>query len=178
VPGYAIALRDPDGNLVQEGEAGAMLVRGDSSAPFYWNRPDKTEHTMRGDWIYTGDLFAQDADGYYHFRGRADEMMKVAGQWVSPVEVELTLNKHPAVKECAVIPTRDAAGLMTSKAFIVTHDTCTASAALAKELQEFVKRQIAPYKYPRIIEFIAELPKTGTDKINRLALREREATKE
>jgi acyl-coenzyme A synthetase/AMP-(fatty) acid ligase len=155
-----------------------MLIRGDSSAPYYWNRPDKTEHTMRGDWIYSGDLFSQDADGYFHFRGRADEMMKVAGQWVSPIEVELTLSKHPAVRECAVIPAHDAAGLMTSKAFIATHATHPPSAELAKELQDFVKREIAPYKYPRLIEFTAELPKTGTDKINRLALREREATKE
>jgi acyl-coenzyme A synthetase/AMP-(fatty) acid ligase len=171
VPGYAIALRDPDGNLVPPGETGAMLVRGDSSAPCYWNRPDKSAHTMRSDWIYTGDLFAQDADGYFHFNGRADEMMKVAGQWVSPVEVELALNKHPAVKECAVIPTRDAAGLMTSKACIVVHDTHAVSATLAKELQDFVKGQIAPYKDPRMVEFVADLPKTGTDKINRLALR-------
>lgn len=171
VAGYEIELRDPDGNLVPLGETGAMLVRGDSSAPYYWNRPDKTAHTMRGDWIYTGDLFKQDADGYFHFNGRADEMMKVSGQWVSPVEVELTLSKHAAVKECAVIPTYDAAGLMTSKAYVVLHEPADASPTLAKALQDFVKQQIAPYKYPRIIKFLAELPKTGTDKIDRMALR-------
>jgi len=171
VAGYAIELRDPDGNLVPPGETGAMLVRGDSSAPYYWNRPDKTAHTMRGEWIYTGDLFKQDADGYFYFNGRADEMMKVSGQWVSPVEVELTLSKHAAVKECAMISIHDAAGLMTSKAYIVLHEPETASPALAKTLQDFVKQQIAPYKYPRLIVFIAELPKTGTDKIDRLALR-------
>lgn len=98
-------------------------------------------------------------------------MMKVSGQWVSPVEVELTLSKHPAVKECAMIPTHDGVGLMTSKAYVVLHEPADASPALAKALQEFVKQQIAPYKYPRIIAFIADLPKTGTDKIDRLALR-------
>lgn len=174
VPGYEIKLLDESGQPVPMGEAGDMLVRGDSAAPYYWNRPDKTKHTMRGDWIFTGDRFLQDEEGYYHFAGRSDDMIKVSGMWVSPVEVENTLIEHPAVLESAVIAVRDEADLVKSKAFVVLRQGGEPSAALVKELQEFCKSRMAPYKYPRIVEFVDELPKTATGKIQRFRLRERE----
>jgi benzoate-CoA ligase family protein len=174
VPGYELKLVDGDGQTVGPGETGDMMVRGLSTAPYYWNRPEKTEYTMRDDWIFTGDRFYQDEDGYFHFNGRSDEMMKVSGQWVSPVEVEQTLARHPAVLESAVIAVKNEAGLVRSKAFIALHADYQPSEALTRELQTFVKGELAPYKYPRLIEFVAELPKTGTNKIDRMKIKQME----
>jgi acyl-coenzyme A synthetase/AMP-(fatty) acid ligase len=177
VPGYQIKLLDRDGREVGAGEEGILWVRGDSSAPYYWNRPDKTAETMRADgWIYTGDRLMRDADGYYFFRGRADDLVKVSGQWVYPLEVELCLADHPLVRECAVMAIELADRRMTLKAFVVLNHGASEQEAITRTLQNYVKQALLPYKYPRIVEFRDELPKTGTGKIDRqMLLRDRVA---
>lgn len=174
VPGYEIKLIDHDGNEVS-GQEGILCVRGHSTAPLYWNRPDKTAETMRGDWLYTGDRFDCDADGFYYFRGRADDLIKVSGQWVYPLEVELCLAEHKAVREVAVMGLELADRRMTLKAYVVPMDAKAERAALTQDLQDHVKKTLLPYKYPRVVEFLPELPKTGTGKIDRQALLKREA---
>ncbi len=175
VPGYEIKLIDGDGHEVAQGEEGIMCVRGHSTAPLYWNRPDKTAETMRGDWLYTGDRFNQDKDGFYFFRGRADDLIKVSGQWVYPIEVELCLAEHKAVREVAVMAQELEDRRMTLKAFVVAADPASDRDALTRKLQDYVKRTLLPYKYPRIVEYLPDLPKTGTGKIDRQALRKRDA---
>jgi benzoate-CoA ligase family protein len=174
VPGYEIKLTDSDGRETKDGEEGILWVRGDSSAPSYWNRPDKTAETMReGGWIYTGDRFLRDADGYHFFRGRADDLVKVSGQWVYPLEVELCLADHGMVRECAVMAVEQADGLTTLKAFVVLADSAGRSDETTRSLQDYVKGRLLPYKYPRIVEYLDDLPKTGTGKIDRQALLKR-----
>lgn len=171
VPGYELALKDHDGKDVTDGGEGILWVRGDSNTPLYWNRPDKTAEGIReGGWIYTGDRFARDADGFYFFRGRADELVKISGQWVYPTEVELCLADHPTVRECAVLAFELPDRRMTLKAFVVLNDTACDAEAATKTLQDYVKQKLLPYKYPRIIRFMDDLPKTGTGKIDRQAL--------
>ena len=174
VPGYEVKLTDIAGRETAEGEEGILWVRGDSNAPCYWNRPDKTAETMRdGGWLYTGDRFVRDGDGFHFFRGRADDLVKISGQWVYPLEVELCLADHPSVSECAVLAVEQQDGLTTLKAFVVLADTTPASEAVTRALQDYVKGRLMPYKYPRIVAYIAELPKTGTGKIDRQALLKR-----
>jgi benzoate-CoA ligase family protein len=171
VPGYEIVLKDKDGRPVGDGEEGILWVRGDSNTPQYWNRPDKTAETIReGGWIYTGDRFVRDRDGFFFFRGRADDLIKISGQWVYPLEVELCLADHPDVLECAVFAVELADRRMTLKAAVVMKQDGFAPATVTKSLQDFVKAKLVPYKYPREIQFLAELPKTGTGKIDRQAL--------
>ena len=171
VPGYEIALRDGDGREVSDGEEGILWVRGDSNAPCYWNRPDKTAETMRdGGSIYTGDRFMRDADGFHFFRGRADDLVKISGQWVYPLEVELCLADHPMVHECAVLAIEGANRLTTLKAFVVLSDPSKASEQTTRSLQDYVKGRLLPYKYPRLVAYLDELPKTGSGKIDRQAL--------
>ena len=177
VPGYEIRLEDSQGRAVADGEEGILWVRGDSNSPFYWNRPDKTAETMReGGWIYTGDRFFRDADGFHFFRGRADDLVKISGQWVYPLEVELTLADHPMVRECAVLATEGADRLTVLQAFVVLGDGASHSDQTTKLLQDYVKARLLPYKYPRIISYLDELPKTGSGKIDRQALLRRDAT--
>jgi benzoate-CoA ligase family protein len=176
VPGYEALIADEDGRAVPEGEIGNLLIRGDSIAAYYWNKHEKTKDTIRGHWIYTGDKYYQDADGYFWYCGRSDDMLKVGGQWVSPVEVENTLIAHPAVLEAAVVGVTDSDKLVKPKAFVVLKEGYTPSDALADELKNFVKGKIAPFKYPRFIEFRPELPKTATGKIQRFLLRGRGTT--
>ncbi|MFC0158893.1 benzoate-CoA ligase family protein [Mameliella alba] len=171
VPGYEIRLETPDGAPAAPGEEGVMYVRGHSSAPTYWNRPDKTAETMRGDWIYTGDRFVE-RDGYYYFQGRADELIKVSGQWVWPLEVERCLNEHPDVHECAVLAHQLEDKRMALRAVIKLVDGVSMDEAQTTKLRTFVKTQLTPYKSPRLIEYVVELPKTGTGKIDRNALRQ------
>jgi benzoate-CoA ligase family protein len=172
VRGYEVKLTDASGREIADGEEGVLWVRGGSNAPCYWNRPDKTAETMRaGGWIYTGDRFSVDADGFYYFRGRADDLVKVSGQWVYPLEVELCLAEHPSVRECAVLAVEQDNGLTTLKAFVVLGDTTAASDVTTAALQDFVKGRLLPYKYPRQIAYLPDLPKTGTGKIDRQALR-------
>jgi benzoate-CoA ligase family protein len=171
VQGYEVKLTDASGRETADGEEGVLWVRGDSNAPCYWNRPDKTAETMReGGWIYTGDRFVRDADGFHFFRGRADDLVKVSGQWVYPLEVELCLTEHPSVRECAVLAVEQTNGLTALKAFVVMIDSRPPSAETTRALQDFVKERLLPYKYPRLISYVSELPKTGTGKIDRQAL--------
>jgi acetyl-CoA synthetase len=171
VPGYEVVLRDGDGREVADGEEGVLWVRGESNAPCYWNRPDKTAETMREDgWIYTGDRFVRDAEGFHYFRGRADDLVKISGQWVYPLEVELCLADHPMVRECAVVAVDGADRLMTLKAFVVLDAPASASDDVTRILQDYVKGRLLPYKYPRIVAYLDELPKTGSGKIDRQAL--------
>jgi len=171
VPGYEIALKDSDGNEVGDNTEGILWVRGDSNTPLYWNRPDKSAETIReGGWIYTGDRFVRDADGFYFFRGRADDLVKISGQWVYPLEVELCLAEHPDVRECAVFAAELPDRRMTLKAVVVMNSAANSEREATKLLQDFVKTKLLPYKYPREIKFVGELPKTGTGKIDRLVL--------
>ncbi|MBV9076722.1 MAG: AMP-binding protein, partial [Methylobacteriaceae bacterium] len=148
-----------------------LWVRGDSNAPSYWNRPDKTAETMREEgWIYTGDRMVRDEDGFHFFRGRADDLVKVSGQWVYPLEVELCLAEHPAVRECAVLAVELPDRRMTLRAFVVPSGPEAAGPDLTGLLQAHVKTTLLPYKYPREVIYLDELPKTGTGKIDRQAL--------
>jgi len=171
VPGYEAAIVDDDGRPVPRGEIGNLRVKGDSTMAFYWNKHEKTKETLFGAWIQTGDKYFQDEDGYFWYAGRADDMLKVGGIWVSPVEVEATLIKHPAVLEVAVVGKEDSDRLVKPHAFVVLKEPAGATAALADELKGFVRDKIAPYKYPRWIEFVSDLPKTATGKIQRFKLR-------
>jgi benzoate-CoA ligase family protein len=171
VAGYEVVLRDSDGREVADGEEGILWVRGDSNSPGYWNQPDKTAETMREEgWIYTGDRFVRDADGFHSFRGRADDLVKVSGQWVYPLEVELCLADHPAVRECAVLAVKQDSELTALKAFVVLNDKAAASDGMTRALQDYVKGRLLPYKYPRLVTYLDDLPKTGTGKIDRQAL--------
>src|ERR1700736_3055230 len=171
VPGYEIALRDKDGRDVGDNEEGILWVRGDSATPLYWNRPDKSAETIReAGWIYTGVRFVRDSDGFYFFRGRADDLIKISGQWVYPLEVELCLAEHPDVRECAVFAAELPDRRMTLKAVVVMDSRAFDERDTTKQLQDFVKAKLLPYKYPREVKFIDELPKTGTGKIDRQAL--------
>jgi acyl-coenzyme A synthetase/AMP-(fatty) acid ligase len=171
VPGYEIALKDKDGREVGDNEEGILWVRGDSSTPLYWNRPDKSAETIREEgWIYTGDRFVRDSDGFYFFRGRADDLIKISGQWVYPLEVELCLAEHPEVRECAVFAAELPDRRMTLKAVVVMNSRAYEERDATRMLQDFVKAKLLPYKYPREIKFLDELPKTGTGKIDRQAV--------
>src|SRR4051795_13336187 len=171
VPGYELMLRDSAGREVGDDEEGILWVRGDSSTPLYWNRPDKTSETIRdGGWIYTGDRFLRDSEGFYFFRGRADDLIKISGQWVYPLEVELCLADHPEVRECAVFAAELPDRRMTLKAVVVMNNPAFDASNATKRLQDYVKAKLLPYKYPREITFIEELPKTGTGKIDRQAV--------
>ena len=172
VPGYELAIVDDEGRPVPQGEIGNLRVKGDSTMAYYWNKHEKTKETLFGPWIQTGDKYYQDADGYFWYCCRSDDMLKVGGIWVSPVEVEATLIKHPAVLEAAVVGKEDTDRLVKPKAFVVLKEPAGGGPPLAEELKGFVKDKIAPYKYPRWIEFVGELPKTATGKIQRFKLRE------
>jgi benzoate-CoA ligase len=171
VPGYDIELRGEDGHPVPDGEPGDLYVRGPSAAMMYWGNRDRTRETFQGAWTKSGDKYVRNADGSYTYSGRSDDMLKVSGIYVSPFEVEATLIQHDAVLEAAVIGVPDAEGLTKTKAFVVLRPGAKAT---EDELKAFVKDRLAPYKYPRQIEFIDELPKTATGKIQRFRLRERE----
>ena len=171
VPGYEAQVVDDQGKEVPVGTEGNLIVRGQSVAPFYWNKLEKTRKTMVGEWLHTGDVYYMDEDGYFWYSGRSDDMLKVGGIWVSPIEVENVLMEHEAVFEAAVVGNADGKGLIKPKAYIILEKGHKASEALVKELQEYVKKKTAPYKYPRWIDFVEELPRTATGKIQRFKLR-------
>lgn len=174
VPGYRVRLVDENGAEVRQGKIGELQVSGPTTAACYWNNREKTRGTFLGEWMRTGDKFRQDADGYLIHCGRNDEMLKVGGIWVSPMEVESALMAHDAVLEAAVIATVDKNGLVKPKAFVVLKDGFVTGDDMGHELQEFVKTRLAAYKYPRYIEFVTELPKTATGKLQRFLLVRRE----
>ncbi len=173
VPGYDLRILDAGGE-VADGEPGELVVRGPSAAEGYWNQRQKSRHTFRGEWTHTGDTYIRDADGYYRYCGRSDDMLKVGGIWVSPFEVEEALIGHPAVLEAAVVGHPDADGLIKPRAFVVLQQRAAGEdpAALTEALQNHVKARIGVWKYPRWIEFRDTLPKTATGKIQRYKLRE------
>ncbi len=171
VPGYDLAIVDEAGEPVADGEVGDLKVSGPSSAVSYWNNRVRSLETFEGHWTRTGDKYSQDEDGYYVYAGRSDDMLKVGGIYVSPFEVEAALVSHGAVLEAAVVGQADENELIKPKAFVVTVEGAQAGDALAVELQAHVKETLAPYKYPRWIEFANTLPKTATGKIQRFKLR-------
>ena len=172
VPGYQLKVVAETGRPAAPGEIGELWVSGDSSAVAYWNQREKSLATFHGPWTRTGDKYLVDEEGYYLYCGRTDDMLKVSGQWVSPFEVESALLGHEAVVEAAVVAAEDEQGLVKPKAFVVTREGVAADAELAAALQEFVKDRLAPFKYPRWIEFAGDLPKTATGKIQRFKLRQ------
>ena len=175
VPGYQARIADESGQPVPQGEIGNLLISGDSTCSQYWNKHERTKATIAGSWIQTGDKFYQDADGNFWYSGRSDDMLKVSGQWVSPVEVEAALISHPSVLEAAVVGREDRDKLIKPEAYVVLQSGSVPSEALAEELKQHVKVTLTPVKYPRWIAFVDELPKTATGKMQRYLLRERAA---
>jgi benzoate-CoA ligase len=171
VPGYEVKIVNEAGELAGDGEIGNLQVRGGSAFTEYWRIPELTARTKRGDWVLTGDKFLRDADGYFHYCGRADDMLKVAGMWVSPVEVENALLGHPQIAEAAVVGATDERGLSYSVAHVVLRGNISGSEKLAAEICEHVKARLVSYKVPREVRFCGELPKTVTGKIQRFKLR-------
>jgi len=172
VPGYKIRIVDQDGDDVPPGTIGDLLVSGESTAPCYWNRQQLSNERMRGSWFVSGDKYTVDEDGFFWYAGRSDDLFRVSGQWVSPIEVEGALIAHTAVLEAAVIAYEEETKLHTPMAFVVLKHDVKANPELVRELQDFVKQRITPYKYPRRIEFLPELPKTAAGKVLRYKLRE------
>ena len=171
VPGYEVKIVDENGESVSDGEIGNLWVRGPSAFAEYWRIPELTKRTKRGDWVVTGDKFSRDSEGYFHYCGRADDMLKVAGMWVSPTEVENALLGHPYVAEAAVVGATDERGLSYSVAHVVLRGNIQGSEILAGEICEHVKARLVSYKVPREVKFCSELPKTVTGKIQRFKLR-------
>jgi benzoate-CoA ligase family protein len=169
--GYELKIVDEEGQPVKQGEVGSLLVRGETAALFYLHQYERSRQTFLGEWLVTGDKYYVDDDGYYWHAGRSDDMLKVGGIWVSPMEVESTLLSHPAVLECAVIGYGDRAGLVKPKAFVVLHQGYNASETMAEQLIAYCSEKMAAYKRPRWVDFIPELPKTATGKIQRFKLR-------
>jgi benzoate-CoA ligase len=172
VEGYEIEIRDDFGVPVRRGDIGDLWVKGPTSALMYWNDRTKSRETFHGPWLRTGDKYIHQEDGYYVYAGRNDDMLKISGQYVSPFEVESTLMQHELVFECAVIGVIDAVGICKCKAYVVLRKDAVPYETLATELQLFVKERLAPFKRPHYIEFVSDLPKTATGKIQRFKLRE------
>jgi benzoate-CoA ligase len=173
VPGYETRLVDEDGNPTKRGETGHLLVKGGSIASAYWNLREETKENMLGEWFVTGDRYRVDEGGYYYFKGRSDDMLRVGGKWLSPMEVEGAINSHPAVQESAVVGYQDEDALIKPYAFVVLKPEASGNTVLEEEIKGFVKEKISLYKYPRWIEFISELPKTSGGKVQRFILQEK-----
>ncbi len=172
VPGYDVKIVDESGHELPAGEIGELMVRGPSAGEGYWNQRAKSRRTFAGEWTYTGDKYLRDADGYYYYCGRTDDMFKVNGMWVSPFEVEAALVSHEAVLEAAVIGKQDGDGLIKPKAFIVLKNGYAADEQLMEGLRMHVKERAGPWKYPRWIDIRPDLPRTATGKIQRFKLRD------
>ena len=173
VPGYELKILDTVGEPVAAGEAGDLYVRGDSALALYWAQHEKSKRSILGDWFFSGDRYRVDADGFYWYEGRSDDMIKVSGLWASPVEIEAALLEHPSVAESAVVGV-EVEGFTKIKAFVISNGAAGGD-ELAAELQEHCKKKLQRYQYPHLIEFVPELPKTVTGKIQRYKLREQEA---
>ncbi|SEH33869.1 benzoate-CoA ligase family protein [Magnetospirillum fulvum] len=171
VPGYEAMILDDNDQKVKDGEIGRLIIKGDSTAKYYWRDPEKTAATMMGEWLNTGDSYYRDEDGYFYYCGRSDDMLKVGGIWCSPFEIEATLVEHPAVLEVAVVGRSDPEGLVKPEAWIVLAGEATPDKSLEDDLQSHCKARMAPYKFPRTFHFVDELPKTATGKIQRFRLR-------
>lgn len=173
VPGYQMKILDDYDEIVAAGEPGSLLIKGDSNSVHYWNNPQKTAETMVDGWLNTGDTYFQDQDGYFVYCGRSDDMLKVGGIWCSPVEIESRLIEHPLVLEAAIVGRPDADELIKPEAFVVLNNAADASESLADDLLKHCQDGLARYKYPRWFNFVEELPKTATGKIQRFKLRSR-----
>ncbi|MEW5742493.1 MAG: benzoate-CoA ligase family protein [Myxococcota bacterium] len=171
VNGYQAKICDDDGRELPRGEVGTLWIKGDSMALEYWQQHDKSKHTFRGDWCVSADKFQQDDDGYFYFCGRGDDMLKVAGKWLSPVEVENALLMHPAVREAAVVGFKDADGLEKPRAFVALNPGFQASDALGEELKQHVREKLAPFKAPRFVAFLDALPRSDRGKVLKTELR-------
>jgi benzoate-CoA ligase family protein len=171
-PDYEVKIVDEAGEPVPTGDIGNLWVKGGSAFAEYWGKPELTARTKIGEWVVTGDKFFRDPDGYYHYYGRADDMMKISGLWVSPGEVENALLAHPSIAEVAVVGRADSVGFVHAAAHVVLREAATPSAELAQEIQQWLRGRLAPYKCPQEIHFMNELPKTVTGKIQRFRLRE------
>ena len=172
IPGYEAKILDESDQPVERGEIGNLLVKADSTCAAYWNQHERTKDTIEGHWIRTGDKYFQDADGYFWYAGRSDDMLKCSGIWVSPVEIETVLIEHSAVQEAAVIGKKDEDELLKPVACVVLKDGATGTPELARELEEFVVSRLPVFKRPRWIHFVAEIPKTATGKLQRYKLRQ------
>jgi benzoate-CoA ligase len=173
VSGYDLRLVDEYGHDVAPGEPGELLVRGGSCAAYYWHQREKTRRCMEGEWFHTGDRYVQDADGHYVYQGRADDMIKVGGLWVSPIDVEACLVRHPVVSEAAVVGVQ-VDDLSRIKAFVIAADRPDEPDILADELRQWCKQHLRRYEYPHVVEFVEDLPRTATGKVQRYKLREAE----
>jgi benzoate-CoA ligase len=172
LPGYQVKLLDEEGNVVPRGQVGDLWVKSEAVTCGYWNKPEQNAKSFSDGWMKTGDCCIMDEEGYFQHCGRSEDTLKVSGMWVSPLEVEATLMDHDAVVQCAVVAKRDENDLVKIKAVVVPKKGYTPDEKLAKELQDFVKSRLAPYKYPRWVEFCDQLPTTATGKIQRYKLRE------
>ena len=170
-PAFEAKIVDEEGREVPVGKVGNLLVKGEANSPYYWNKHEQTKKTMLGEWLKTGDTYYRDEAGYYWYCGRSDDMLKVGGMWVSPIEIENALMEHAAVLEAAVTGHADRDGLTKPKAYILLKSEFQPSERLKEDLQTLVKNKLAPYKYPRWVEFVDDLPKTVTGKIQRFKLR-------
>ena len=173
VPGFEARLLDDAGTPVPDGVVGQMLIKGPTTSPYYWNRRERTQATMLGPWLHTGDMLARDADGFYMFAGRGDDMLKVAGMWVSPADIEAALMEHPGVLEAGVVGQPDDDGLTRPHAVVVLKGGWMASPDLAATLIEFAGRRAGGHRAPATVAFADELPKTATGKVQRFRLRQR-----
>ncbi len=171
LPGFEAKILDDNHHPVAQGEIGNLLVKADSTCAFYWNQHEKTKDTIEGHWIRTGDKYYQDEDGYFWYAGRSDDMLKVSGVWVSPIEIEHVLSEHPLVLEAAVVFRQDADELSKPVACIVLRDGAVGTPELGRELQEYVIGRLPIFKRPHWVEFLSELPKTATGKVQRFKLR-------
>jgi benzoate-CoA ligase family protein len=171
VPGYELKLLSPEGNPVPVGEAGDLWVKGDSALAFYWHQHEKTKRALQGEWFYTGDRYRVDEEGFYWYEGRSDDMIKVKGLWVSPIEIENVLMEHPAVREAAVVGVQ-VEGLTRIKAFVILKEGFAPGQALTQELQAWCKSRLRPYQYPEFVAYVQDFPRTATGKVQRFKLRE------
>jgi acyl-coenzyme A synthetase/AMP-(fatty) acid ligase len=178
IPGYEARIVDECDQPTKPGEIGNLLVKSDSTCSHYWNQHEKSKNTIEGHWIRTGDKYYQDGDGYFWYAGRSDDMLKCSGAWVSPIEIESVLVEHPAVQEAAVIGREDHDQLLKPAAYVILRNGTSSTPNLARELQEFVISRLPIFKRPRWVEFVDDLPKTATGKLQRYKLREKEAKPE
>jgi benzoate-CoA ligase family protein len=176
LPGYEARIVDENGQNVPDGEPGNLLIRGDAVCSCYWNQHEKTKETIQGHWLRTGDKYYRDPDGYYWYVGRSDDMMKVKGMWVSPIEVESVLLEHPQVQEAAVIGWGDGNQLIKPAAYVVLKAGENPSPAVTEAIRRHIASRLAPHKCPQWLEFVSELPKTATGKIQRYKLRQSAAS--
>lgn len=176
IPGYEAKILDEQGISVLKGEIGQLFVKADSTCSGYWNQHEKNKATFEGAWFRTGDKYYQDADGYFWYAGRADDLFKVNGRWLSPAEVERVLVAHPAVREAGVVAREDGAGLLKPAAYVVLNESFVPSDELRRELQDWVGHELSSYKQPQWVEYLSELPRTATGKLQRFKLRELQRT--